>query len=479
MVKQQSRILTLAYVLGDLVATYIAFFLAYFVRFNVQIVAVTKGVNPFSQYLLLLPLITILWPLLFYFHGLYNLRRLRSRIDELFSIVWAVAMGTAVTLFVALYLRVYYLYGPPEISGRYEFSQLVLALFVAFDIVLLTVTRSVIRKHREARWRLGEGLRNILIAGAGELGRSVADKFIDHQELGFRVTGFLDDHLRGEFAGYRGLPIVGTIDEVEDVVAARQVSSLYVALPLEEHEKIRALIGFASREGLDVKVAWDYLTHVALRAGVEDLDGIPVISLAETPIQGWNWVQKRTMDVCVSAALLALAAIPFAVIAALIKLTSKGPGFYTQERMGLDGKPFTIYKFRSMCDDAEKETGPVWADPDDPRRTALGGILRRLSIDELPQLYNVLKGDMSLVGPRPERPRFVQEFKESIPQYMLRHKVKSGMTGWAQVNGWRGNTSIEKRIEHDLYYIENWTLGLDIKILWLTFWSVFLHRHAY
>lgn len=479
MVKHQSRILTVLYVLGDLVATYIAFFLAYVVRFNVEIVQVTKGVNPLSQYTLLLPLITLLWPLLFYLHGLYNLRRLRSRIDELFSIVWAVTMGTAATLFVALYLRVYYFYGPPETSGRYEFSQLVLGLFVVFDIVLLTLTRSLIRKHREARWRLGEGLRNILIAGAGELGRSVADKFIDNQELGFRVLGFLDDHFRGEFAGYRGLPILGTIDEVEQVIAERQIDSLYVALPLEEHEKIRSLIGFASREGLDIKVAWDYLTHVALRAGVEDLDGIPVISLAETPIQGWNWVQKRTMDICVSAALLALATIPFAVVAVLIKLTSKGPVFYTQERMGLDGKPFTIYKFRSMREDAEKETGPVWANPNDPRRTPLGSILRRLSIDELPQLYNVLRGDMSLVGPRPERPRFVLEFKERIPQYMLRHKVKSGMTGWAQVNGWRGNTSIEKRIEHDLYYIANWTLGLDIKILWLTFWRVFLHRHAY
>ena len=479
MVKHQSRILTVLYVLGDLVATYIAFFLAYFVRFNVEIVQVTKGVNPLSQYILLLPLITLLWPLLFYLHGLYNLRRLRSRIDELFSIIWAVTMGTAATLFVALYLRVYYFYGPSETSGRYEFSQLVLGLFVVFDIILLTLTRSLIRKHREARWRLGEGLRNILIAGAGELGRSVADKFIDHQELGFRVLGFLDDHFRGEFAGYRGLPILGTIDEVEQVIAKRQFYSLYVALPLEDHEKIRSLIGFASREGLDIKVAWDYLTHVALRAGVEDLDGIPVISLAETPIQGWNWVQKRTMDICISAALLALATMPFAVVAVLIKLTSKGPVFYTQQRMGLDGKPFTIYKFRSMREDAEKETGPVWANANDPRRTPLGSILRRLSIDELPQLYNVLRGDMSLVGPRPERPRFVLEFKERIPQYMLRHKVKSGMTGWAQVNGWRGNTSIEKRIEHDLYYIANWTLGLDIKILWLTFWRVFLHRHAY
>ena len=479
MVKHQSRSHTILYVLGDLVATYVAFLLAYFVRFNIEIVQVTKGINPLSQYALLLPLITILWPLLFYLHGLYDLRRLRSRIDELFSIIWAVAMGTAATLFVALYLRVYYFYGPPEISGRYEFSQLVLGLFLGFDIVLLTLTRSLIRKQREARWRLGDGLRNILIAGAGELGRSVADKFIDHQELGFRVLGFIDDDFRGEFAGYRGLPVLGTIDELELVITERQVHSLYVALPLEQHEKIKNLIGFASREGLDVKVAWDYLTHVALRAGVEDLDGIPVISLAETPIQGWNWVQKRTIDIVISSVLLALATIPFVVIAVLIKLTSKGSVFYAQERMGLDGTPFNIYKFRSMREDAEKETGPVWANPNDPRRTPLGGILRRLSIDELPQLYNVLRGDMSLVGPRPERPRFVLEFKERIPQYMLRHKVKSGMTGWAQVNGWRGNTSIEKRIEHDLYYIENWTLGLDFKILWLTFWKVCLHRHAY
>jgi exopolysaccharide biosynthesis polyprenyl glycosylphosphotransferase len=186
------------------------------------------------------------------------------------------------------------------------------------------------------------------------------------------------------------------------------------------------------------------------------------------------------MDIAISAVLLALGAIPFSIIAFAIKATSKGPVLYTQERMGLDGKSFTIYKFRSMYDEAEKDTGPVWAMADDPRRTPVGRFLRISNLDELPQLLNVFKGDMSLVGPRPERPTFVQEFKARIPQYMLRHKVKAGMTGWAQVNGWRGNTSIEKRIEHDLYYIENWSLWLDLKILWLTFWRVLLHKqHAY
>jgi len=478
MVKKQSRIWTGVYAVGDLAATFTAFALAYFVRFHSSVFIVTKGVNPFSQYLLLLPLIILLWPPLFFAHGLYSLKRIRSRTDELFSIVWAVAMGTAVVLFVALYLRVYYFYGPPELSGRYEYSQLVLGLFVVFDIVLLTVVRTLIRKEREARWRRGEGLRNILIAGAGQLGRTVADKFIDHQEMGFRVTGFLDDRLRGEFAGHRGIPVLGGLDEIENVVRHSNVDSLYIALPLGAHEEIRRLVSFANREALDVKVAWDYLTDAALHAGVEDLDGMPIINLSEPPIRGWDRLMKRVMDIAVSTVLLLLLAVPFAILAILIKLTSEGPVFYSQERMGLDRRPFTIHKFRSMCKDAEKDTGPVWAVSNDPRLTPLGKFLRRFSIDELPQLFNVLKGDMSLVGPRPERPGFVQEFETKVPQYKLRHKVKSGMTGWAQVNGWRGNTSIEKRIEHDLYYIQNWSISLDLHILWRT-WRAVLEKHAF
>ena len=479
MVKQQSRVLTVVYLIGDLAATYLALILAYAVRFEFGLVAVTKGINPLRQYLLLFPLITLLWPIIFYINGLYNLKRLRSRVDELFSIVWSVAIGAACTLFIALYARVYYLYGPPEISGRYEYSQLVLVLFVFFNIVLLALTRSFIRGHREAGWRRGEGLRNILVAGAGELGRIVADKFIEQQELGFRVVGFIDDESGGDLVGHRGIPVLGALDDVEKVVLSTPVHSIYIALPIEEHQKTRSLISFARREGLDIKIAWDYLTHVALRAGVEDLDGIPIISLTDTPIRGWNWVLKRAMDISISSFLLVLSSLPFAVIALLIKVTSKGKVFYTQERMGLDGESFMICKFRSMYQDAEKDTGPVWPTANDPRITPLGRFLRLLNIDELPQLFNVLKGDMSLVGPRPERPNFVHQFKGKIPQYMLRHKVKSGMTGWAQVNGWRGDTSIEKRIEHDIYYIENWTLGLDIRILWLTFWRMFLQKHAY
>ncbi|PYR01399.1 MAG: undecaprenyl-phosphate glucose phosphotransferase, partial [Acidobacteria bacterium] len=195
--------------------------------------------------------------------------------------------------------------------------------------------------------------------------------------------------------------------------------------------------------------------------------------------QGLNSIVKRAIDIAMSSAALTVLALPFWLIAVLVKLTSRGDVFYRQERMGLDGKPFMIYKFRSMYDGAEAETGPVWTIERDPRRTPVGKVLRRSNIDELPQLWNVLKGDMSIVGPRPERPLFVAQFKDRIPQYMLRHKVKAGITGWAQVNGWRGNTSIEKRIEYDLYYIENWSVRLDLKIMWLTLLRGFFHKHAY
>jgi exopolysaccharide biosynthesis polyprenyl glycosylphosphotransferase len=212
----------------------------------------------------------------------------------------------------------------------------------------------------------------------------------------------------------------------------------------------------------------DLLQFIALRARLEDLDGLPIIGVNDVPLRGFNSVLKRMVDILLSFSVILLGAVPALVVAILIRRSSPGPILYSQERMGLDGKAFTVYKFRSMPVDSEDVTGPVWARDDDPRATAIGRWLRRSDLDELPQFSNVLKGDMSIVGPRPERPFFVEQFKHRIPQYMLRHKVKAGITGWAQVNGWRGNTSLEKRIEFDLYYIENWSLSLDFKIMWLT-----------
>jgi exopolysaccharide biosynthesis polyprenyl glycosylphosphotransferase len=228
------------------------------------------------------------------------------------------------------------------------------------------------------------------------------------------------------------------------------------------------VVEFASRECVNVHVVPDLLQFIALRARLEDLDGLPLISVNDVPLRGFNSAIKRVADLALSLGVVIVGAIPGLMIAWLIRRSSPGPIFYKQERMGLDGKAFSVYKFRSMPVDAEDSSGPIWARDDDPRATRVGKFLRRHDIDELPQFLNVLRGDMSIVGPRPERPFFVEQFKHRIPQYMLRHKVKAGITGWAQVNGWRGNTSLEKRIEFDLYYIENWSLRLDFKIMWLT-----------
>jgi Undecaprenyl-phosphate glucose phosphotransferase len=345
--------------------------------------------------------------------------------------------------------------------------------------VLLTyLSRELVREALERRWKAGVGLKRVLIAGAGDLGRMVADKVLDHRELGFKLLGFIDDRATGDHIGYRGLPILGTLTDADEIICRERIDHLYVALPLEEHVKMLGLVEVTNREGVDLHVVPDLLQFIALRARLENLDGVPIISLNDVPLRGFNSILKRIIDVAIAGSALLAVSPMFGLIALLIRRSSNGLVFYRQERMGLDGKAFNVLKFRSMYDGAEDETGPVWARENDPRCTPIGKWLRRFDLDELPQLWNVVRGDMSIVGPRPERPYFVQQFKHRIPQYMLRHKVKAGITGWAQVNGWRGNTSLEKRIEYDLYYIENWSVGLDLKIMWLTLIRG-LQKHAY
>jgi Undecaprenyl-phosphate glucose phosphotransferase len=481
MLKFQTRKLVAVFVLVDVLSTSLAWILAYVLRFQSELVSayvpVTKGVPPISRYLLLLPLFAVLWPAVLYFHGLYQLKRGRSRIDEFFAILFSVLIGTALTLGLTLYVRVYYRY-QPDVAPLWEYSQLVFGLFVVLDVAALNLGRWALRRYLERMWAAGYNVRRVLVAGAGELGRTVAETIAAHRELGYRVVGFLDD--RREAPLPAGLPLLGRLDQVTEVAAAHAVDQLYIALPLEEHARMLELIKSVRNECLDIKVVPDLVQYATIKAGLEDLDGIPIISLNEVPLRGWNSMVKRLMDAAVGSLMLGLLSPLFLFIAFLIKWRGgAGPVFYRQERISVDGKTFLMWKFRSMQQDAERETGPVWASAEDPRRTAVGVWLRRFNLDELPQLINVVLGDMSLVGPRPERPPFVKQFKERIPQYMLRHRVKSGITGWAQVNGWRGNTSIEKRIEYDLYYIENWSLLLDVKILILTLFRGFGQHHAY
>ncbi|MCH9647506.1 MAG: undecaprenyl-phosphate glucose phosphotransferase [Deltaproteobacteria bacterium] len=473
MISHRFRQTSAAYLVGDLAALSFAFFVAWALRFQLQIVPLTKTPPDFGQYLPLLPMILFSWPVVFYFHGLYQIRRARTRFDEALTIVLAAGLGTILLL---AFTTAYRPAVSPDSPEFFSFSRIFLALFPLVSIGSVTAMRMLIRQILRRRHRNGQGIQRVLIIGAGALGKEITQKILAHREFGIEIAGFLDDDPGMAGSSFYEVPVLGTLKDLDVVLEREQIGQVFIALPLEAHHKMLKLLQRFARECVDVKLVPDILQYATINAAVEDLDGTPVINLSQVPLQGWYSMAKRAMDIAL-ASLAMLALLPFLPFVALvIWLEDRGPIFYSQERMGLDGKSFMIYKLRSMKVNAEASTGPVWAVKDDPRRTRLGSFLRRTSMDELPQVWNVLKGDMSIVGPRPERPAFVREFKHKIPQYMMRHRVKSGITGWAQVHGWRGNTSIRKRIQYDLYYIQNWSLLLDVKILWMTIRSGLWHN---
>ncbi len=447
-----------------------AYFAAWFLRFELQILPLTKGLPDFDRYLKILPIVLLTWPVIFYFHGLYQSRRDRSRVDEALTIMLAVFTGT----FLLSALHAWY--RPFEAEQLFTYSRAFIGLFASTDLLLVVAVRVPIRWVLQQRRLRGEGLQRILIVGAGNLGREIAYKLQAHRELGFEVVGYLDDDPGKLGNQYQDATVLGHLRDVEAVIARENVDQVYVALPLEAHKRMMTVLEQVARHCVEVKLVPDVLQFATLKSSLEDLDGMPVINLSQVPLQGWSSFAKRAIDMSLSAAGMLVLAPFLPLLAVLIWIEDRGPIFYCQERMGLDGKSFMIWKFRSMRVNAESSTGPVWAIRGDSRRTAIGTFLRQWSIDELPQLWNVLKGEMSLIGPRPERPTFVHEFKHKIPDYMLRHRVKAGITGWAQVHGWRGNTSIRKRLQYDLYYIQNWSLSLDLKILWMTLRSGIWHN---
>jgi Undecaprenyl-phosphate glucose phosphotransferase len=456
MLKESARRQAAALIAADLAATFLALGAAWSLRFQLRIVPVTKGIPESGAYWRLIPILALVWPIVYSFHGLYRPRRGRSRSEEAFVIFTATALAVLLLAGIATFYR------------EFSYSRLVLVIFFLCDVPFVVAARLLLRSAWESRWRRGIGVKRALIVGAGRLGKAVADRLKDHPESGMAAVALFDDNPSLQNTDYRGIPIAGGTGEASAWIASGRAETVFLALPLEAHRRTLAIVRDVVRSGAEARVVPDLLQHITFRAGLEDWDGLPVVHLTETPISGWSGLVKRGLDIAFSLVglLLLLPFLPF--IALAIKLSDRGPVFYGQERMGLDGRPFRMWKFRSMRADAEEETGAVWARRNDPRRTALGALLRRWSLDELPQLYNVFRGDMSLVGPRPERPEFVAEFREKFPQYMLRHRVRSGMTGWAQVHGWRGSTSLAKRIEYDLYYIENWSLALDVRILWMT-----------
>jgi Undecaprenyl-phosphate glucose phosphotransferase len=445
----------------DVVVLTLAFALAYLTRFD----ALTAPRPPWRETLVTLVLVLVLFPVTYRLSRLYATNRVRTHLEEVFELFKATITGSLVLVALTYF-------------GRERYSRLTLVFFAAYSFVLVATTRVALRMWLESMRRRGLNLKSILLIGAGELGERVVETIDHHRELGFRVTGVLSRDPLPPGSSVGGVPVIGTADGLETALRDAPVDQVILALPSEDMPLIKALMDRLALHTVDVKIVPDLFQYVTLYGGLEEFGGLPIVSLQGGPLEGWNLVAKRAFDILFSALALLVVSPLMVIIAVAVKLSSRGPVLYTQERMGMDGAVFRILKFRTMGMDSER-SGPRMASAEDDRRTALGGFLRRTSLDELPQLFNVLRGDMSLVGPRPERPVFIEEFKRQIPKYHLRHKVKSGITGWAQINGLRGQTSIQKRIEYDLYYIENWSLLLDLKILIRTALGGFLSRNAY
>lgn len=467
MLKKHSQLFESLLFISDLLIIAVSWLFSYYVRFYSGLVPVEKGIPSFSVYLLMLGPIVVIWAFAFKGFGLYRPKRVGSHLAEIFEIAKACVVSVLILISLTFFFR------------SYEFSRLVFALFTIVNIVFLSLGRIGFREVLRFLRKKGYNLRYAIIAGTGEPARALVERLERHPEVGIKLTGVFSAGSGSRDKSVSGIGVIGAIDEMRAFMGKNRVDMVFIALSWDEHSRMADVLRAIGDETVEIKLIPDVYEFTTLRGGVEEFDGMPILNLQNSPLYGWNLLLKRAADVMISLICIAVLAPLMIICAIVIKIASPGPVLYRQVRMGIGGDTFEILKFRSMRIDAEKDTGAVWAKQDDARRTRLGAFLRKTSIDELPQLFNVLRGDMSLVGPRPERPVFIQEFRKNIPKYMLRHTMKAGITGWAQVNGWRGNTDLKKRIEHDIYYIENWSLMFDLKILWLTLWKGFINRNAY
>ncbi len=464
MIRQRSQILCAWFLLWDLTLTAAAWVGAYYLRFETGWIPVTK--HPPDAYLcwLNLPLVLVLAAVAFRLTGQYAIHRLRRFREEVVCVLKGTALLSLLVMATTFYLR-----------DAYE-SRAAMVLFSVLDgVMMLAARRLTWTAIRQLRSR-GYNQTHAVIVGTGRVARKTAQALRHASWMGIKTLGFVEDR-QDRWAS--DLNVLGTFAELPELIAKYRIAHAFIALPMGRYDDVRRVFDLLSQSFCEVRLVADVPDLAGLSLTTTNLDGLPVIGLRESPHFGLNVVVKRAMDVVLSLLALVVLSPVMLLIAALVKLTSPGPVFYRQERCGLNGESFQMLKFRSLRADAEAQTGAVWAQKDDPRRTRLGAFLRKSSLDELPQLFNVLMGDMSLVGPRPERPVFIKQFQKTIPNYMARHCVKAGITGWAQVHGWRGNTSLRKRVQYDLYYITHWTPWLDLRIMWMTLFHGLFHRNAY
>lgn len=462
MYRRHGNKLGVVFLACDLAVAAVAWVAAYLVRF--AWLPSPDGVPETRLMLGALPLVLLLAAVSYRFCGLYEIHRLRELPRELGTVCRASGLLFVLAVTAAFYRR-----------DLYE-SRLALALFLALNAGGLTGARRLI--WHALKFLRGKGLNygRALIVGSGRTGRLVAKTIRNNGWTGLEAVGFVDNPVKHEPTL---LPRLGTIAEIDEIVERHKIDHVFVALPLARSGELPEVYRAVSHLLVEVQLVPDVPDLAGMRLRMLEIDDVAFLSLRRNPHYGWANAAKRAMDVAVAGTALVLLAPLMAALAVAVKLSSRGPVFFRQARTGLGGRAFSMLKFRSMRIDAERQSGPVWAVRDDDRCTALGRVMRRWSLDELPQLFNVLAGDMSLVGPRPERGVFVEKFRDQIPNYTQRHQVKAGITGWAQVNGWRGNTSLRHRVQCDLYYIANWSLGLDMRILAMTLWCGLRHRNAY
>ncbi len=468
MIKDNQKVFNRLMVIADAAITAVSFMIAYYFKFYILNNGPGVGVLPVGDYFMLLFFIVPIYMFLYHSCSVYAPKRTVRRRFEVYGIVKANTIGIVAPIIV-LYMLI----------REINFSRSVMVYFYVVNVTATSFFRLNLRKGLCSIRRRGYNLKHILLVGYSRAAEEYIDRLNDNPQWGYVVCGILDDHIPGGTL-YKGVKVLGRLGNLEVILPENKLDEIAITLPLKDYDYLESVVSICEKSGVHTKFIPDYNSLIPSRPYTEDLMGLPVVNIRYVPLTNTgNILVKRMMDVAGALVGIVLTSPVMLLSALLVKLTSPGPVIFRQERVGLHNKPFYMYKFRSMELQAPGEEKKAWTVRNDPRVTPVGRVLRRTSLDELPQLFNILRGDMSLVGPRPERPLYVEKFKEEIPRYMVKHQVRPGLTGWAQVNGLRGDTSIRKRVEYDIYYIENWTVWFDFKIILMTFFTGFVNKNAY
>ena len=469
MIRDNQKYFNRLLVILDAIVIIISYLLSWFVWLSGYIKEVHPDTGVLAQEIYFMALVAVVpgYLILYNMVDMYSSKRIARTVYEIFNIIRANTIGLIAVMVVMFAIHVD------------DYSRGMIVLFYGVNIVLESAMRKTVRIVLRFFRKKVYNIKHILLVGYSRAAEEYITRLKSNPEWGYEVCGILDDKVpRG--AVYKGVKVIGDIDNLDIILPENKLDEIGITLALEDYYRLEEIVNTCEKSGVHTKFIPDYNSVIPSKPYLEDLGGLAVINIRRVPLTNTaNMLIKRMVDI-IGATLAIIIFSPIMIIAAIgVKTTSKGPLIFKQERVGLHNKTFKMYKFRSMEVQPVEEEKKGWTKKNDPRVTKIGRILRSTSIDELPQLFNVLKGDMSLIGPRPERPRFVEQFKEEIPRYMIKHQVRPGITGWAQVNGYRGDTSIKKRIEYDLYYIENWTLTFDIKIILMTFFTGFVNKNAY